>query len=110
VSIPRRYAQARRCPATSGDPGDLGAPVARHDQQVDQLGREEAVLDDTRLPLEPTRQFTWIAERTVKVGDQAIVRRRWRVCAQLNVPNGGDGRVDAKREQLERHRRLQPLD
>src|SRR4029450_12852878 len=108
--MPRRYVRGVAGLATRGETSYLGAPAARDDHEIDELRREEAMLDDARLSVESLRELARVVDRTEEVRDRASIRTARGVRAEPGIAERGEGRLDGEGDQLERHGWAQPLD
>ncbi len=108
--MPRRYVRSVPGLATRGETSYFGAPAARDDHEIDELGREEAVLDDARLSVESLRELARLVDQAEEVRDHASVRTTRGVRAEPGIAERGEGCLDGEGDQLERHGWAQPLD
>jgi hypothetical protein len=106
----RRYVPSVAGLATRGETSYLGAPTARDDHVIDELGREEPVVDDARLLVESLRELAWVVDWAEEVRDHASIRTARGVRAEPGIAERGEGRLDGEGDQLERHGWAQPLD
>src|SRR4029450_12417324 len=101
--MPRRYVRGVAGSATRGETSYLGVPATRDDHEIDELGREEAMLDDPRLSVASLRELARVVDRAEEVRDHASIRTARGVRAELGIAERGEGRLDGEGDDAERH-------
>src|SRR6266542_2048597 len=94
--MPRRYVGRVPGLATRGETSYFGAPAARDDHEIDELGREEAVLDDARLSVESLRELARLVDQAEEVRDHASVRTTRGVRAEPGIAERCEGCLDGE--------------